>query len=158
MTVYTVHAPPEPSGSVVKTAEKFVFIKESFAIWAFITPPLWLIYHRMWLVLAGWLVFAAAVAAGHYYVGGLIPGIVDVVASLWFALEANELRRWTLARNGWQFLGVAAGRRRDEIERNFFAGWTGELPDRFHLAPSTQRALAPRDVVGVFPVPGGHVR
>ncbi|MCC2111441.1 MAG: DUF2628 domain-containing protein [Hyphomicrobiales bacterium] len=152
--VYTVHAPPDEAVSA-EPAEQLIFVKEGFCWPALLIPPLWLISRRMWLVLVGWLAVAALILAGYEYLGKALPGTVDLLFWLLFALEANELRRWTLARRGWRFLGVAAGRNRDEAEMRFFqtrynpAVAPRPRPQRMSVAAPAQAA-----VIGHFPKPG----
>ena len=129
MRVYTVHEPPvmpdRPPPSLLERAESLVFVKEGFSWPAFLFSPLWLIWHRMWHVLAIW---AAAFILSQGLIAAL--GLGDAIAG-WAALtldlilgfEGGELRRWTLDRKGWRLLGAVSGRRLDECERAFFADW-----------------------------------
>ncbi len=143
MRVYTVHEPPvtpdEPPPSLLERAESLVFVKEGFSWPAFLFSPVWLIWHRMWHVLAIW---AAAFIVSQGLIAAL--GLGDAIAG-WAALtldlilgfEGGELRRWTLDRKGWRLLGAVSGRRLDECERAFFADW---LPS---AKASPERAAAP---------------
>ena len=67
------------------------------------------------------------------------------------------MRRWTLARNGWRFAGIATGADRVDAEQRFFA--TRGVAGSAALARAPAAAPAPRDrsaetVIGVFPEPG----
>src|SRR5258707_1450023 len=59
MPVFTVHAPVD----AVRRADsdRFVFVRDGFHFWAFVFGPLWLIWHRLWLALAAYVVIVAAV-------------------------------------------------------------------------------------------------
>ncbi len=151
--VYTVHAPPDAAASD-EAADRFVFVKEGFCWPALVIPPLWLVYRRLWLVLLGWLMVIAAILAGYEYLGRLIPGLVELLFGFLFALEANELRRWTLTRRGWRFLGIAAGRNRGEAEHRFLTDWYGPAAAPRQPARAVP-APAPTSVIGHFPRPGG---
>ncbi|MEZ5841679.1 MAG: DUF2628 domain-containing protein [Hyphomicrobiales bacterium] len=155
MTIYLAYSPSVASGDEADLADEVVFIKDAFSWGALIFGPIWLIANRMWLVLAGWLVVVAALSALDYWLGGPGPAVVNTLFNLLFALEANNLKGWTLEKKGWQFLGVAAGHDQDESERKYFADWQRHKPDHFKLQPATRKALAPRQIVGVFPTPGG---
>ena len=50
MKTFTAHMPPA-SGNKQRDALQTVFVKDGFSIWAFLFPHLWLLVHRMWLVL-----------------------------------------------------------------------------------------------------------
>ncbi len=89
----------------------------------------------------------------------LAIGIAYIVA-LWFALEANNLRRWTLDGTGWRMIGVSEGRDLLDVERNFYAGEDLSVPlppappsppDRPAVPPTPQPPQTP--VVGLFPEP-----
>src|ERR1700731_1553568 len=56
MATYTVHEPPRPSGNTIADADRFAFVRDGFYGWAFLLGPLWMIRHRLWLVL---LIYAA---------------------------------------------------------------------------------------------------
>ena len=55
MVTYTVHERNGGSGTLAERADAIVFVKEGFAWAALVFPILWLLYHRMWLVLAGFV-------------------------------------------------------------------------------------------------------
>ena len=52
MSVYTVHEPPLRAADALPDAERFAFVRDGFSFWAFLLAPLWMLWHRMWLVLA----------------------------------------------------------------------------------------------------------
>ena len=54
MPVYTVHEPPMRGLPSVPDAERFAFVRDGFYFWAFLFAPLWMLWHRMWLVLVGY--------------------------------------------------------------------------------------------------------
>ena len=55
MPTFTVHAPPPKIGDSAADPERFVFVRDGFYFWAFVLAPLWLLLHRLWLVLAGYI-------------------------------------------------------------------------------------------------------
>jgi hypothetical protein len=128
--IYTVHEPADGA------AEKAVLIKEGFSRAAFFAGPFWLMAHRMWLVLAGYLVALLLLSIVLLVVpgGARVAGIVLVLASSWFALEANQLRRWTLGRRGYRQVASVTGRTEDECEHRYFASQTSRPRDA--MAPA----------------------
>ena len=56
MSVYTVHEPPLRAGAAASDVERFAFVRDGFSWWAFLFAPLWMLRHRMWLVLIGYVV------------------------------------------------------------------------------------------------------
>ena len=156
MTVYTVLAPKLADAAEADPA-RFVFVKEGFCWPAFFFLGLWLIFRRMWLVLAlsFAVVVALAVLAGT--ASALVALAIFVLARFLFALEANELRRWTLARAGYRLIGVAEGRRRDDAEVRFFQSWSPPVPPSLaEPPPRPPVTFSPEagGVVGLFPSPG----
>ena len=51
MPTYTIHSPPDRQGETMSAAERFVFVRDGFHVWAFLLAPLWLLIHRLcWLL------------------------------------------------------------------------------------------------------------
>jgi hypothetical protein len=122
MAIYTVLAPPARASEAAPDPLRTVFVKDGFSWPALFFAVIWMIYRRMWLVLV--LYVAAALAAGFIAqrTGGDVAGFALVLAHVLFALEANNLRRWTLERRGFRLAGVAEGRNIEEAEIGYFAG------------------------------------
>ena len=152
MTIYTVMSPP-PSGNDARDAERVAFIKEGFSWSALFVPVIWLLWHRLWLVLAGYLTAAVVLSIAGGLIGGPAGGVVAVVLAVLFALEANALRRWTLERRGWQFAGIVSGTNREECETRFFHHWVEGLAQHTpkRLTAGTQHL--DEGVLGLFPAP-----
>jgi len=63
MAVYTVHEPRSTAGiGAPPEPERFVFVRDGFSFWALLLGPLWMLRHRMWLVLLGYIVVVAALS------------------------------------------------------------------------------------------------
>jgi hypothetical protein len=119
--VFIVLAPPEPEIPDPEwEAEQLVFVKDGFSFPGFLIPVPWLIWQRMWLPLLGYLVFMVAMSLVELSAGQLVSSIVATGCTILFALEANNLRRWSLSAKGWRTVGEAIGRNRDEAEFLFF--------------------------------------
>lgn len=176
MTIYTVLAPQRATGDTLPPDPmRYVFVKEGFAWPALFFGVVWLIFRRMWLVLVGFvalIIVARVIEAG---LGGDLPGIFLVLAQFLLALEGNELRRWTLQRNGYRIVDVVEARNLGEAEIHFFARLEGESASADTGAPPAATALVPAapppapitrpppgpaasgetEVVGLFPAPRG---
>ena len=63
MPVYTVHAPVTSSADLL-AADRFVFVRDGFHFWAAVLGIVWLAWHRLWLVLLGWIVLMTALDFG----------------------------------------------------------------------------------------------
>ena len=166
MSVYTVHEPPSRAGAAAADVERFAFVRDGFSWWAFLLAPLWMLRHRMWLVLIGYVAVASAIEIPVKLSGApaLATSVVGILLGLLVGLEAGTLRRFTLNRRGWKNLGVVSGDDREDAERRFFDAWlqrkssppTGPhapMPGPASAAASWRRPLG-SDVIGLFPEPG----
>jgi len=99
MTVWTVHA---------KGTAQPVLVREGFSLWAFLFAAPWFALNGMWLVLVLYL-------AGGVVAGAAMAGLPEALSSgaalllqLLIGFHARDLRRWTLARQGFRVIGVVA--------------------------------------------------
>jgi len=120
MRAYTVHAPPGDRTEQPANPEKLAFVKDGIAWPALFVPILWILYHRLWLTLVWYIVFALFVA----WIGRLwhedTATIVAVLGAILFALEANNIRRLSLNGRGWREAGGSFGRNLEEAEARYF--------------------------------------
>lgn len=144
MIAYSVLEPAATSDDIVERIDRVTFVREGFAVLALVFPMIWLLFHRMWLVLFAFILVAATVNIGFVMLGlsETIAGWVTLAITLLFALNANDLRRWTLERRGFQFVGVVSGRNRDECEIRFFDNWEGAE------AQNGENAMEPKSTLG----------
>jgi hypothetical protein len=172
MAIYTVLAPPARGDDARPDPLGIVFVKDGFCWPALFIPVLWLAYRRMWLVLVLYLAAAAALAFAFRGTGGDgdFGGPILLALHVLFALEANNLRRWTLERSGYRMVGLAEGRNLEEAEVRFFSRAepaetlvtlppvppvpptppAPPIPPRMGPVPPSAEA---GDVVGLFPAP-----
>ena len=94
-----------------------VFVRDGFALFAFLMPWLWLAWHRLWLeALAA---FAAAIAlAGLGTLAGfsVAAPLLSLLVSLYVGLEARALRVAALRRRGWTEWGVVEADSLDDAD------------------------------------------
>jgi hypothetical protein len=164
MTVYTVYEPPaKGGGSSLTRAERIAFVPDRFIWSAFLFTPLWMLWHRLWIVLVGYLGVGVALMLALRFagVGSGARDFAIMLLSLLIGFEAASLRRWTLALNGWREVGAVVGEDRESAERRFFDRYVSLETTRemeAALAAPPLPPVAPRDppeVVGLFPQPGG---
>ena len=62
MAIYTVHEPPLRTGAAAPDPERFIFVRDGFSFWAFLFGPLWMLRHRLWLVLLLYIVVSVVLA------------------------------------------------------------------------------------------------
>lgn len=169
MAVYTVHQPSARRADPLPDAERIVFVRDGFSFWAFLVAPLWMLWHRMWLVLLGYVVIVAGIEAALSVLGAssTAASVVGLFISLLIGLEASTLRRLSLRRRGFRNVGIVSGADREDAERRFFGAWIADpRSSRMAAAPPATPPPVPAassahgshnpDVIGLFPQPGAH--
>jgi Protein of unknown function (DUF2628) len=162
MPVYTVHEPRLRGDESEADPARFAFVRDGFHFWAFLLTPLWMARYRLWLVLIVYSLIVAALSIGLHLTGVSLGTrlLVSFLIALLVGFEAPTLRRWTLARRGWNNVGLVVADDVESAERRFFDRWT----DRSHFARVSASAgtTAPSrtgrmpDVIGLFPEPGAR--
>jgi Protein of unknown function (DUF2628) len=160
MAVYTVHEPPIRDASTADP-ERFVFVRDGFSFAAFLFGPFWMLWHRMWLVLFGYVIVAGILELALRGLGASsgATSLVGFLFALLIGFEAPTLRRFALRRRKWANVGVIVGDNLESAEQRFFDAWTTSaerLPIGSPSSAARPRAQAEPDVIGLFPEPGGH--
>jgi hypothetical protein len=173
MPVYTVHAPVAPDASIV-AADRFAFVRDGFHFWAMVFGPLWLLSHRLWLALLGWIAALAVIDLGMIALGAGVMAVLlaNGLIALLMGFEAASLRRWTLSRGNWRQLDVVVGDDEEAAERRFFDRWTARQRGPGYDQLATERGGPPptrdipgqpfskppplqqSEIIGLFPQPG----
>ena len=127
MPLYTPFEPPR-GASRMDRARRVAFVRDGFSWGAFLVAPVWLVWRRMWWVLAAYVVAAIVfvVLMAWWSPGGFAAFAIGFGLSLAFGFEANGLRRWSLRRKHWHEAGPVAGSDRIMAEHVFFARWLGQ--------------------------------
>src|SRR5258708_12757477 len=125
MPVYTVHAPVN-SGADLAATDKFTFVRDGFHFWAAVASPIWLVWHRLWLALIGWIAVTVALELGLIALGAGRGSILfaDLLIAILMGFEAASLKRWTLSRRNWRQLDIVVADDAESAERRFFDRWT----------------------------------
>lgn len=156
MTTYTLHLPRDARPGDPSALDESELVKDAFSWGAFFFTFLWFFVHRLWL--AGLAVLIIVFAFGGLMavldVHPLAGSIAQLLLQSLIGLEANSLRRWTLARHGRPAVDAVTAADQDEAEAKAFARWldakSAPLP---RPAPSpilsTPRRSEP--VIGLFP-------
>ena len=152
MTLYTVHVPDDTSDAVNR-ADRTVFLREGFSVWAFLFGSIFLLWHRLWAAVAAWIGLSCLVAGAAWL---LHPPAASVLAlfglmHLFIGVEGNDLRRFRLERRRYRLADVVAGDGREEAEIGFFY----RQPDPPASQPLSASRVVARDmtppVIGMFP-------
>ena len=132
MKIYSVHYRQEAGASLTGLADEAVLVKEGFSWPAFFVPLFWLIYKRMWIVLAVYIAIQIVLTSLAALIG-LPDGPVFVCSfalSVIIGFEGNNLLRWTLERNRFRQQAIVAGKDLAEAEQRFFVNAEQQLQGR----------------------------
>jgi uncharacterized protein DUF2628 len=156
MSTFTLHLPRDARPGDTTALEEAELVKDAFSWGAFFFTFFWFFVHRLWLaglaVLA--LMFAFGAAMSLLDVHPLAAALGQALLQALIGLEANSLRRWTLARRGQPMVDVVTAADRDEAEAKAFARWLEQRPaPPRNPAPAAVPAIArrPEPVIGLFP-------
>ena len=109
MALYTIHHRPGRDIEAISDRKDLL---------AFFAPPVWAIWHRLWLTLGAMVLLAGAVAAISPV--GLLPYFYGL--SFVLGLEGAEIRRLELGFFGWRDLGAVDAETEAGAEELFLAG------------------------------------
>lgn len=159
MATFTVHEPPPRKNEETASPVRFAFVRDGFYFWAFLLGPVWMLYHRLWLVFLMYIGFTAAlqITLSALGVSGLVKFTVGLLIALLVGFEAGSLRRWSLRR--WTNRGIVVAYNREAAEHRFFDRWSGGLPAAYAPTeppsppPGARVPTSEHDVIGLFPEP-----
>jgi hypothetical protein len=130
---------------------------------AFLLPPIWLAWHRLWIeALAALAVMAVIGSLGSVSGFGNAAPLLSLLVSLYVGLEAPAIWIAALRRRGWREWGVVDAYNRGDAEtKHLFAEATATADEATPPAPPMTSAepLSPRPVpagpaLGLFSYPG----
>ena len=164
MPVYTVYGPPlRGNDTAADNPDRFVFVRDGFAFWAFLLAPLWMIWRRLWLVFLIYVAGSIALQFGLGWIGAPsgVKFMVGVLIALLIGFEGASLRRWTLGRRKWINHGVVVAEDIEAAERRFFDAWIKDdavtpgpplaATPVYTMPPSPLQEKQP--IIGLFPEP-----
>ena len=172
MPVYTIHAPRAAGPEADIAPDRFKFVRDGFHFWAFVAGLIWLVWHRMWWALLGYIALSIIGEIGLSMLGAGSGTRMVVMAlfALLMGFEAASVRRWSLSRGKWRQVDIVVADDEESAERRFFERWTArrEAMDDFSVdrgAPPPTRQIpgqsfsrppsgAREEIIGLFPQPG----
>lgn len=166
---------PKDCARTQEAAERVVFVREKFSWPAFIFTPFWLLRWKLWFGFLLWLVAFLSVTVLGARLGYGPWGAVaaSIFPSLYFALDAANLRTRKLLRSGYREAAIIDAKNVDAAERHFFVSWqsstTAEpsvppLKTDYPYPPQSAPVVQPQiktastesGVIGLFPNPGAR--
>lgn len=116
MASYVMMQPPAANGET----DLPIAVRDGFSWLAFIVPPLWFAWHRLWVEAV--VALAALVvlnAIGVRYGMGDMASLLSLLVSLWAGLEGAAMRIAGLRRRGFAEIGAVWADNRDDAELRF---------------------------------------
>jgi hypothetical protein len=127
MKVFTVHMRRQG----LDPHKDIVFVREGFSWWAFAFTFMWAAYHRLWLMMVATAIIVLAMGIGMPYLGSnnFLTAVVQTGFAAMVGYVAHDVRRHSLARNGFAELDVVVAKDQTSAEQRFF----DQNPDMAHL-------------------------
>lgn len=159
MSVYTIQAPAGSYGEA--ELEDSAFLREGFSWGAFFFAIFWLLWHRLWVTAALWIIVCVGFTWLSFTVlsfGSFL--LIALALHILLGLEAHALLRRRYARHDYRLMGVISAESREVAERRFFSRFIPEAPQTpsgTGTPPTPPRPGHSDDVLGLFPEPEtGH--
>lgn len=157
MAVYVVMEPPGK-----KTADATVFVRDGFAWLGFLAPPLWLLWHRLWIE-AVFIFVALGLLSALGEVSGfaLMGSLLGLLVMLYVGLEGQTLRISALTRRGWKQWGVVVADDLDDADARYAVATEAESDERvpepsITPQPGFARPTQQGSTLGLVPFSGRH--
>ena len=157
MAVYVVMEPPGRG----RDADASTFVRDGFSWLAFLVPPLWLLWHRLWLEAALAVVaIGASAALGEAAEIRAAGALLVLLIMLYVGLEGQALRLAALSRRGWRQWGVVVADSLEEADTRYAAEAAAGAPEparepRLQGEPFLTRP-ASTGSIGLVPFSGKH--
>jgi hypothetical protein len=139
--------------------EELSFVRDGFSWLAFLFPPLWLIWHRLWVeAVVAVAVLMAAAALGSVEGLSVAGPLLTLLVSIFVGLEGNAMRVAARERRGWDVEAVIDADDEEDAGTRYAAATENgedEAGDRPRIVPSASPPGAVRDgAVGLLLNPG----
>ncbi|MAW89428.1 MAG: hypothetical protein CMJ42_23145 [Phyllobacteriaceae bacterium] len=157
MATYVVMIPPEAGRE-----DKARLVRDGFSFLAFIVPPIWFAWHRLWVeALVSLALIMGAGALGEVAGYGAAAVILSFLVSLYAGLEARALHVASLERRGWRVSGVVEAAGWGDAELRWFRGGAAErtrpvAPPPLPLRAAHGRPSASAEGLGLIDYPGAR--
>ncbi|MEQ1648689.1 MAG: DUF2628 domain-containing protein [Hyphomicrobiaceae bacterium] len=127
---YTVHEAPVPTSDRIERAEALRFVRDGFSWQAFLWAPGWLVEHKIWTGLLGYLVSLGAIAGLDWLfdLPTIVTALLVLAVHLVIGSEADEMERAQLNARDWTTVGQVTGTGPLDCERRFFDRWLSSVP------------------------------
>jgi len=156
MALYSVYLPSSGQMTTQEIMGRAIFIKDRFSWGAFLVPPLWLGYRRIWrwLLVYALLEGLLIVGATNIALNPALTGIVSLLIAFFIGICGREWWGAALERRGFELAGIVQGETPEDAERRFYDHYRSARPRNLVVQPfSTSMSQPQREpgVIGLFP-------
>ncbi|MFZ4542180.1 MAG: DUF2628 domain-containing protein [Rickettsiales bacterium] len=116
--IYNAYEKPE----LAEPTARMELVRDGVNIWALVLHVFWLVYHRMWWVLVGYIALAACLSAlaTVLHLPESAVMVLQLALQVMLCVHASELRGWTLQRKGYRFAGVLVADSEMKAQRRYY--------------------------------------
>ncbi len=118
MTVYSIFE--KPQGKAAKDRAP-VAVPERFSFFAMLAPPVFALWHGLWLLLVFWIALVMGLAYASRLVGSEAAVLLYIVVAVFIGLEAPALRRDWLVFRGFLWRGDLIAPGDDIAQRDYLS-------------------------------------
>jgi hypothetical protein len=152
VAVYVVMEPPAPAADAM-------LVRDGFHLFGFLTPPIWLLWHRMWIeAIVAFAVAMVLAALGEALDAGFAGTLLSLLVSIYVGIEGAALRLAALRRRGWREWGVVEADSFGDAEARYLFDAAPAGPEEAASPPAARHPIAPAHrsgpALGLFNYPG----
>ncbi len=116
--IFNAYEKPEAA----EPTERVELLREGFSFFAFALNFFWLIFHRMWWVLLGYvaLMLALGVAVQVLKLPETTMILLQTFINLLLGFHAYDLQGWVLKRKGYRLAGVLVAESELSAQRRYY--------------------------------------
>ena len=156
MALYSVYLPSSGQMTTPEIMGRAIFIKDRFSWGAFLIPPLWLGYKRIWRWLLVYALLEGLLIAGatNIALNPALTGIISLLIAFFIGICGREWWGAALERRGFELAGIVQGGTPEDAERRFYDHYRSARPRNLVVQPfSTSMSQPQREpgVIGLFP-------
>jgi hypothetical protein len=147
-----------PMGATVAEGDELVFLRDGFSFLAFLFPPLWLLWHRLWVEAAVTFAVLLGAAAVEQVAGLALSAPLSLLVSIFVGCEGNGLRIAKQRRRGWSEVAIVDASNGYDAETRYVEAEEADedrAPDRQPIVPALAGPLpSAKPSVGLLLNPG----
>lgn len=150
MASYRVFEHPHALPEKRLAGENVRFVRDGFSFPAVVFPFIWLLWQRLWIALAAFVLLAAVFILLADKISPLLVVFLNGLVGLYLGFEGTNLKATTLKNAGWQETNIVIASDEEEAELRYFSKKEEKARPQENLAiaeaikPKAARRTQPR--------------